>query len=108
MAHAPGPWSIADNREMNGALWIEAAHPEGFNVSIAEVRQGCGEADEISDLHSNANLIASAPEMLQCLTAAYHALRSYQLGNDATDLACEIADACGAAILLATGEAPRP
>ena len=36
---APGPWSIVDNRSMNGAWWIEAMHPEGLRVSIAEVRQ---------------------------------------------------------------------
>lgn len=67
MSAVPGPWTIVDNRSMNGALWIEAPHPEGFNVSIAEVRQGCEEADEISDLFSNAHLIAAAPRLLSAL-----------------------------------------
>jgi hypothetical protein len=34
------------------------------------------------------------PEIVTVLTAASHALRSYQYGNSATDLAKEIADKC--------------
>ena len=55
---------------MNGAWWIEAMHPEGFEVSIAEVRQGCDEADDISTVEANAALIAAAPTLLAILKAA--------------------------------------
>ena len=55
---------------MNGAWWIEAMHPEGLEVSIAEVRQGCDEADDVSTVEANAALIAAAPTLLAILKAA--------------------------------------
>lgn len=42
----------------------------------------------------NAELIKDIPEMLKTLEAAYNALRSYQYGNQATDLAESVGNAC--------------
>lgn len=73
-AITPGPWKIVDNRILNDAFWIEAHHPEGFSVSIAEVRQGCDEADEIGSSHANARLIAAAPDLLAACKLAVAAM----------------------------------
>jgi hypothetical protein len=59
---------------------------------VAEVRED--ESPRGREFHANAHLIAAAPEMLKALYAAIHALRSYQYGNSATDLARECADHC--------------
>lgn len=66
----PGPWSVADNRGMNGALWIEAEHPEAGLVSHAKVRSGCAEADDLGSMEANAELIALAPIMVKALLTA--------------------------------------
>lgn len=43
-------------------------------------------------------LIATNAALVKLLKGASHALRSYQYGNVATDLAAEVADACDAAL----------
>lgn len=56
-ARTPGPWSVVDNRDLNGAFWIEVEHPTVGNVSLAEVRSGCEEADELGSPEANAAFI---------------------------------------------------
>ncbi len=80
--HAPGPWTILDAREMDGGYWIEVMHPNGYPVSIASVRSGCDEADELGDVLTNANLIAVAPEMLAVCESLETAL-AYPRGSEA-------------------------
>jgi hypothetical protein len=49
---------------------------------------------DLFGLRLDKKLMEATPEILTLLTAASHALRSYQYGNSATDLAKEIADKC--------------
>ena len=67
VTHTPGPWSVTDNRSLNGAYWIEF----DFACSIAEVRHG-GEDTWEGDAYpgtpeANARLISAAPELLEAL-----------------------------------------
>jgi hypothetical protein len=52
---------------------------------------------------ADARLIAAAPELLRAVHAAFHALKSYQYGNAAPDLAATCADECERAIARAEG-----
>lgn len=63
----PGPWTVIDNHDLNDAYWILARHPDGFTVSIAEVRSGGSEAREIGDPLADAALIAEAPALLDAV-----------------------------------------
>lgn len=74
----PGPWAVTDNRDLNGAYWIETDLFE----SLAEVRPGSTEAEEMGDTLANAHLIAAAPD----LYAALETLRSYAEGQIADGL----------------------
>ena len=56
------------------------------------------------DAEANARLIAAAPDLLAACEAAYHALRSYQYGNSAPELAAEVADDLAVAIAKARGQ----
>lgn len=55
------------------------------------------------NIKANANLIAAAPELYKALQAASHALKSYQHGNTATDLAAGVAAFADAALARAEG-----
>jgi hypothetical protein len=63
----------------------------------------------ICELHKSGNpkfiddalLIAAAPDLLEVCQSALSALRSYQYGNGATELAKEVADRVQAAIAKA-------
>lgn len=59
---------------MNGRFWIRARLPDGTPVSHAEVRGGCGEADELGSMLANARLIAAAPDLAGALVALLCAL----------------------------------
>ena len=85
MTHTPGPWKITDNRSMAGSYWIEACHPEGFPVSIAEVRNGCEEAAELGTEEANAALIAAAPDLLSACKTALVQLRERKSFVDMPD-----------------------
>jgi hypothetical protein len=50
-------------------------------------------------------LMIAAPELLEALTAAWHALRSYQHGNSSPKLAEEVADRAEAVISRVKGVA---
>lgn len=65
--HTPGPWTVQDNLDLCGEFWISAKHHDGLRVSIAAVRPGCDEANEIGCNEANARLIAAAPELLDAL-----------------------------------------
>jgi hypothetical protein len=64
---APAPWIVTDNRHLNDALWITVGHPSGWEVSIAEVRDGCDEAAELGSMADNAAFIASARSAVPAL-----------------------------------------
>lgn len=66
--HTPGPWEALRPFGPDEKLWwIYAKHPDSGEVSHAEVRAGCTEADELGDMAANARLIAAAPELLEAL-----------------------------------------
>lgn len=67
VSHTPGPWEVYDAREMADEFWIRVKHPDGWDVSLAAVRPGCDEADDLGDNEANARLIAQAPKMLAAL-----------------------------------------
>jgi hypothetical protein len=85
-----GPWEIVEFTspmgDWTGARFVirSAKAPGG----IALIMGGLGGPEE----KANAALIAAAPAMLKAIEGAMHALRSYQYGNDATELAEEAAD----------------
>ena len=78
-AHTPGPWRIVDNTDLDGGLWIVVDHDEVGPVSIAAVRQGCDEARELGSNKANAHLIASAPDMIEALSAALGYMRNAKI-----------------------------
>ncbi len=101
-AHTPGPWRLGRPAPYYAKAVI--AQSPTFTkayVPIADIPDNlrAGEAS------ANARLIAAAPQMLQALHAAAHALRSYQYGNAAPALAEAVALACELAIAEAEGSA---
>jgi hypothetical protein len=85
VSHTPGPW-----RAEVPPFEIYAA-VDGLEFLIAEANGG--RLLSFDEAEANAELIAAAPELLRLLHAAYGALRSYELGNQSTELAKEVADA---------------
>lgn len=67
----PGPWLVADEREMAGEFWIVVDHSDVGHVSIAGVRHGCDEAAELGSEEANARLIAASPCMFEALSNLY-------------------------------------
>jgi hypothetical protein len=78
--HTPGPWTVVTGVCRND-------HPD----TSADVRGPTGEPVANCWCHeasiANARLIAAAPDLLNVAHAAYHALKSYEHGNVAPDLA---------------------
>lgn len=110
----PGPWSIDHRRggPLTGldAELAEIEDCEPFALSVIEVKEPRFErtfdsrvAGAEETAIANAHLIAAAPELYTALKAARHALRSYQYGNTATDLAAEVADFASVALAKAEG-----
>ncbi len=64
----PGPWEINSISSKEGkGIAIDAVHPEYGNIEICEI-WGAKNADLIDDeAKANANLIASAPDLLDAL-----------------------------------------
>jgi hypothetical protein len=82
MSHTPGPW-----RNEMGKVYATVDESDYLIADPAgDHRLTFDEAE------ANAELIADAPELLRLLHAAYRALRSYELGNQSTGLAREVAD----------------
>lgn len=83
----PGPWRFARGKlpriMTSDSVCIAGVH------KIGRLTNSYDEAV----LVANGTLLAAAPELFKLLTAAALALRSYQYGNAATDLAKEVADA---------------
>lgn len=66
----PGPWTATDQGFTEPTFWITAEHPKAGTVSIAEIRSGCDEADELASVEDNAAYIAAcSPEHILALIA---------------------------------------
>ena len=107
---SPSPWTCKPG--VSGDYWEVDGAPELYNASTENAQynepfpqpvcmvyshQGAGEA--------NARLIAAAPAMLALLHSVYHALKSYQYGNDSPDLAEEVSGMVYNIIARAEGRA---
>lgn len=119
----PGPW-IADDGD--GHYWAVAdqngdavacmaeptlslAYRRRFQLLPLDEKHENDEAEIYSrwdEQKANAHLMAAAPEMAKLLQAASHALRSYQYGNSATELAQGCADQIDALLAKARAESP--
>jgi len=99
--YTPGPWTrIAGERfKHDSSAGVKDA--AGHYIACA-LDQNRFDRDE--EVEANARLIAAAPEMHKFLTAASHALRSYQYGNSATEPAKDLADLIDAVLLTVRGE----
>ena len=129
-APTPGPWRVSRDTKQghNGkkyglevcadvpvdqrAPWESAGYVPLCDVfsptnpsRVADYTDSAIKAQIDARREANARLIAAAPQLLAALRIASQALRSYQYGNAAVDLAKEIADNADAAIRAAT-EAP--
>jgi hypothetical protein len=89
--HTPGPWSVFDDEIV--------ADRTDRHVCTVDLEDGI----HPSEWQANQRLIAAAPELLLVARAAFHALKSYQYGNVAPDLAAECCDAIAAALAKAEG-----
>lgn len=102
--YTAGPWMLEE--ETDGTPYKMAASPVyqacimgGDGAAIADIRRSdFRDSRTAEEAHANACLIASTPEMCRLLIAAYHALRSYQYGNSATEPAKDLADLIAAAL----------
>jgi len=81
MRHTKGPWKVYDYRDLNDAIWIGVDNPHFGKLTHAEVRYVCDEAKNIGDIEANAQLIASAPELLEVCKAVIPALISGKLDD---------------------------
>lgn len=102
-SHTPTPWEIDPDDDAvvqncdGGMMIATVSQPDDFP---------CRDEDEDESLEeeckANAAFIVRVcnahDDLVQVLWAARDALRSYQYGNSATDLAKGIADACDAAL----------
>jgi hypothetical protein len=84
----PGPWEAGDSETR---IPIKSA---GRTIAYVQLRPGDGDV---------AAAICALPKLITALAAAAHALRSYEYGNAATDLAKGIADSADAALNKARG-----
>lgn len=108
-AHTPTPWTFErPNKDSEDAGWQGAIKgPGGVEVcSFGDSTQyypteGCP-PDEV-DGEFMIRAVNAHDDLLSALTAAAHALRSYQYGNGAPDLAGAVAAAAEAAIAKAEG-----
>jgi hypothetical protein len=102
--HTPGPWKV----NAFGSTQVWKTHKYGRNevrTQIANVNPDDFHqfTERGKEAEANARLIAEAPAMLTALKAAKDALRSYQHGNSAPDLAEEIANFADKVIAEAEG-----
>lgn len=100
----PGPWTIEEPMGADNP-WIVEAGKAVHEWRCLAIVPCDADDDEVPRLEAEANarLIAAAPDLYRLLTAAKHALRSYQYGNAATDLAKDIADDAEKLIAKAEG-----
>ncbi len=111
--HTPGPWKV-DRHQTNGPRvdGVCASIVRG-DLFLAEVwadfeaeENGDGDIAKGTGL-ANARLMAAAPELLELLITASHALKSYMFGNASPELAAEVAYAADVVIAKATGQPPN-
>ena len=69
MKHTPGPWEVI---EMEGSkdLYIESRHKKGWNEFVFAEMISYGDAGK-EEQEANAQLIASAPELLEACKKAF-------------------------------------
>lgn len=92
----PGPWEV----EIFGdGSFTEVRVTSRYGIIATPAETGF----DPKKIEPNARLIAAAPDLLEALIAASHALKSYRYGNTSTDLAREVAEECDVAIAKATG-----
>lgn len=95
-----GPFSVVPYGNYH-AFEIQA---QGRRIAVVVAQPGAEDDDAATaETLATATLFAAAPELLDVLTAAWHALRSYQYGNASPDLAADVADRAEAAIAKAEG-----
>lgn len=92
--YTPGPWRL----HPIGRMVLGRAFDESERAIVDQVR---GQTPD--QALANAHLITAAPDLLKVAHAAYHALKSYQYGNDAPALAEKCAEALVVAIAKAEG-----
>ena len=108
--YTPGPWKVLPPEDGVPYLRIRGT-ALGLRFKVANVlhairREGQAEYPVEAEItEANARLIAAAPELLQTLVAAEHALRSFQYGNASEEFAEAQANICAAAIAKAAGSA---
>lgn len=87
-------------------FWLKVADPDERGVCYPELGVHAYETEQaLTILGDIASWAADSGALVKALKAASHALRSYQYGNSATDLARSTADLCDEA-LKSVGEAP--
>ncbi len=91
--HTPAPWVV----RIDGSIDARAFDGSWKNI-CDKVRGGSPEQAKANKL-----LISVAPDLLESCKAAFHALKSYEHGNSATDLAAEIAELLANVIAKAEG-----
>lgn len=96
MEHTPGPWRAG---ETGGAVVADHQISEVSGSEDVEYYGGHLVAESIAA--RNVPVIAAAPDLLKVAISAYHALKSYELGNGSPDLARECAAALEDAIAKA-------
>ena len=84
-------------------VWGMWGSENEHRITVGDVRRARAALDEA---RVNAHLIAAAPDLYNTLQAAFHALRSYQYENTATEPAARMADECERVLAKARGEQP--
>lgn len=100
--HTPGPWEVV-TPTANASTKARDVRTVRTSARKWSRRVARVYAFGTADADANARLIAAAPELLRVLTAAEHALRSYELSNANPDLAVRVADAAKAVLDQAEG-----
>ena len=68
MTYTPGPWVVIDIRDIGKELLEICTLKEGEPVCVARIDHRNNKLEIDKEDEANANLIASAPEMLEALT----------------------------------------
>lgn len=90
--HTPGPWEDCDTEITAGQRG--GRFPVALILDLADFPclEGIDEAEAARQIAANRRVVVAVPKLLTALLAAHGALRSYQMGNAAPDLAESMAD----------------